>query len=90
MNAAVRAREIGLPDAPSAGYRMLGPMSAYDPVTRRAGPTILAWQSLHMPFRTGAELGMTETQRGTMPFVMSSGTWWSHLMIVHDSRSAAP
>lgn len=83
--------ELALPTAPAAGYRMLGPISAYDAASRTAGPEIRRWQSIHFPFRTAAEIGLTEDeelnkpdQPGQMPHVMASGTWWSHVMIVHE------
>lgn len=78
--------KITIPDYPTAGYRMLGPMSAFDVKSNRAGDEIKKWQSVHFPFRTAAELGLPTEQEGTMPFVMESGTWWSHVMIVHQSE----
>lgn len=88
MDEDVRARRVPLPETPSAGYRMLGPLAAYDRATARAGAAIRAWQSLHVPFRTGADLGLPDAPRGTHPFVMAGGSWWSHVMIVHDALAA--
>jgi hypothetical protein len=83
--------EIALPATPTAGYRMLGPLAAFDYPRLKAGPEIARWQSIHFPFRTAAETGLTEVREpsepalpGLMPFVMASGTWWSHVMIVHE------
>jgi hypothetical protein len=83
--------ELSLPAAPTAGYRMLGPISAFDFESGQAGPEIAKWQSIHLPFRTAEEMGLTEARElnqpalsGLMPFVMASGTWWSHVMIVHE------
>ena len=81
-----QAGKITIPDYPTAGYRMLGPRSAFDVPSNRAGDEIKKWQSVHFPFRTAAELGLPTEQEGTMPFVMESGTWWSHVMIVHQSE----
>ena len=78
--------KITIPDYPTAGYRMLGPRSAFDVKNNRAGDEIKKWQSVHFPFRTAAELGLPTVQEGTMPFVMESGTWWSHVMIVHQAE----
>jgi hypothetical protein len=72
-----------LPDHPTAGYRMLGPIAAYDPGTHTAGPAIRKWQSIHFPYRTAAELGLPTDEENAMPFVMASGTWWAHVMITH-------
>lgn len=87
----IESGELVLPAAPTAGYRMLGPISALDFETGEAGPEIAKWQSIHFPFRTAREMGLTEVQEpsetalpGLMPFVMASGTWWSHVMIVHE------
>jgi hypothetical protein len=44
-----------------------------------------------MPFRTATEIGLpneselSEARQATMPFVMASGTWWSHVMIMHEA-----
>ncbi len=85
------AGQIHLPSAPTAGYRMLGPISAYDGQANEAGPEIAKWQSIHFPFNTAEEMGLPEARElnepalpGLMPFVMASGTWWSHVMIVHE------
>lgn len=78
---------LTFPMGPTAGYRMLGPISALALETGIVGPEIEEWQSIHFPFRTSEELGLTEqeeTRQGDlMPFVMASGTWWSHVMIMH-------
>jgi hypothetical protein len=86
---AERQGVIRFPDAPTAGYRMLGPITALDAATASAGEAIDKWQSVHFPFRTAAELGLPITPEDVMPYVMASGTWWSHVMIVHRPRPAA-
>jgi hypothetical protein len=80
---AERQGVIRFPESPTAGYRMLGPIGAFDATTTTAGEAIDKWQSIHLPFRTATELGLPITPEGTMPYVMASGTWWSHVMIVH-------
>ena len=91
MHRELKAGAIQLPSAPTAGYRMLGPMAAYDISSNEAGPEIDKWQSIHFPFNTADEMGLPEARErneaglpGLMPFVMASGTWWSHVMIVHE------
>jgi uncharacterized damage-inducible protein DinB len=68
---------------------MLGPIDDFDFETLEAGPGIADWQSVHFPFETAEALGLTEAREGRqgdlMPFVMASGTWWSHVMIMHGS-----
>jgi hypothetical protein len=83
LKAAELQRVIRFPDSPTAGYRMLGPISAFDATTTSAGEAIDKWQSVHFPFRTATELGLPITPEGVMPYVMASGRWWSHVMIVH-------
>jgi hypothetical protein len=81
--------KLHLPDHPTAGYRLLGPAASYDPATGKTTDAMRFWQSIHMPFRTAADLGLpNETefrgpQRQAMPYVMASGTWWAHVMIEH-------
>ena len=79
----VKSGKLVLPKGPVAGYRMLGPASAYTTATHSAGPAIASWQSIHFPYRTAAEIGLPEegTVPREQPYVMSSGTVWSHVMI---------
>lgn len=86
LREAERQGVIRFPSSPTAGYRMLGPISAFDAATATATDAIAKWQSVHFPFHTAREIGLPETREGVMPFVMSSGTWWSHVMIVHQER----
>jgi hypothetical protein len=83
----IKSGKLKLPDHPTAGYRMLGPISAYDPRTNTAGKEITAWQSIHFPYKTAAEIGLPEEGQvpRTMPYVMTSGTFWSHVMIEHEA-----
>ncbi|MEP7324984.1 MAG: hypothetical protein ABI836_03460 [Gemmatimonadota bacterium] len=83
VKAAVDSRAIHLPGYPTAGYRMLGPIVAYDGSTNTAGAAIEKWQSVHFPFLTAAEIGLPTEPEGTMPYVMASGSWWAHVMIEH-------
>jgi hypothetical protein len=77
--------------APTFGYRMLGPVSAFNAASMSVGREIRSWQSIHLPYKTTPELGVIDqqtipqNQRTTipMPYTMASGTYWSHVMIVH-------
>src|SRR5438132_5771741 len=88
INAEVKAKKLAIPDHPTAGYRMLGPISAYQPATNAVGKEIQSWQSVHFPYKTAAEIGLPEEGQvtGTMPYVMASGTFWSHVMIEHENE----
>jgi len=85
-----RGQQLQVPSQPTAGYRMLGPIGGYDFRTRTFTKAIERWQSVHFPYRTAAELGLPEVREGTMPYVMASGTWWSHVMIQHTEPLAVP
>jgi hypothetical protein len=88
IDAEVKAKKLAIPDHPTAGYRMLGPISAYQPATNAVGKEIQSWQSVHFPYKTAAEIGLPEEGQvtGTMPYVMASGTFWSHVMIEHENE----
>jgi hypothetical protein len=90
IDAEVKAKKLAIPDHPIAGYRMLGPISAYQPATNTVGPEIESWQSVHLPYKTAGEIGLPEEGQvsPTMPYVMASGTFWSHVMIEHENALA--
>jgi hypothetical protein len=83
MEKEIKAGSIQLPGHATAGYRMLGPIAAYDPATNTVTSEIRRWQSLHLPFQTAAELTLPTESKRDMPYVMASGTWWAHVMIEH-------
>jgi hypothetical protein len=82
----IRSKKLSLPAGPVAGYRMLGPLSAYSSATDSVGKQIESWQSIHFPYKTAAEIGLPEEGSvvKTLPYVMTSGTFWSHVMIEHQ------
>ena len=94
IEAEVRAGTLTLPKQPAASYRALGPQDAYVPATGAVTARMEIWQSLHVPFATAEEMGLpdestlTEPQRGTMPVVVASGTWWSHVMLARPAGVA--
>ena len=86
IDSEIAARKLPIPDHPTAGYRMLGPIAAYNPTTNTTSNEIKSWQSIHFPYKTAAEIGLPEEGQvvRTLPYVMSSGTFWSHVMIEHE------
>jgi hypothetical protein len=86
VDAEIKARKLAIPDHPTAGYRLLGPISGYHAETNTVGSEIKSWQSVHFPYKTAAEIGLPEEGQvvTTMPYVMMSGTFWSHVMIEHE------
>jgi len=85
----IKAGKLTLSNDPTAGYRCLGPASGYDPSTNSVTTQVECWQSIHFPFRTAHALGLpdesevSQTLQRTVPYVMSSGKYWSHVMIRH-------
>ena len=88
IDAEVKEKKLRIPDHPTAGYRMLGPISAYQLATNTVGKEIRSWQSVHFPYKTAAEIGLPEEGQvpRTIPYVMTSGTFWSHVMIEHEDE----
>lgn len=82
IDAEVREGALKLPAGPTAGYRMLGPIQGYDAATNTTTDAIDRWQSLHIPYATAADMGVSEESVGIEPYAMASGTWWAHVMIL--------
>lgn len=91
VGAEVQAGKLQLSREPTAGYRCLGPAAGYNASQNSVDARVECWQSIHFPFRTAAEVGfpdeadVPESQQRVTPYVMSSGTYWSHVMIRHPS-----
>ena len=87
IDAEIKTKKLTIPDHPTAGYRMLGPITAYHLETNTVDKEIESWQSVHFPYKTAAEIGFPEEGQvdRTMPYVMTSGTFWSHVMIEHEA-----
>jgi len=89
VEAEIKAGKLKLSPEPTAGYRCLGPISAYDSSRNAVNAQVECWQSIHFPFRTAAEVGFPDehdipaSQQREVPYVMSSGKYWSHVMIRH-------
>jgi hypothetical protein len=92
VEAEIKAGRLHLSNQPAAGYRCLGPASGYDPSTNTINSQIRCWQSIHFPFRTAREIGFPDMSevpadlRTTVPYVMSSGNYWAHVMIEHPAK----
>ena len=91
VEAEIKAGQLKLSNEPTAGYRCLGPISGYDASRNTVNAQIECWQSIHFPFRTAADLGVPDerdvsaAEQREIPYVMSSGKYWSHVMIRHPS-----
>ncbi len=94
IEAEIKAGKITLPIQPTAGYRCLGPASGFSASAHSVNKEIRCWQSIHFPFRTAHEMGLMDISelpidmRSKMPYVMSSGRYWAHVMIEHPQGEA--
>jgi len=92
IEAETRAGTLALPKQPAAAFRALGPADAYNPSTGAVTRQMQIWHALHMPFATAEAMGFPDEstvsieERARTPYVVASGTWWSHVMI----QRAAP
>jgi hypothetical protein len=90
--AEIKAGKLKFSKKPTAGYRCFGPVSAYDSATNHVTADIECWQSIHFPFQTSRDIGLPdeadvpEQLQRTIPYVMSSGKYWSHVMIRHPDE----
>lgn len=88
----ISSGKLTLSKEPTAGYRCLGPSAGYDAARNTIDSRIDCWESVHFPFKTSAEVGfpdmdsVPEGKRRTTPYVMGSGTYWSHVMIQHPRQ----
>jgi hypothetical protein len=94
IEAEIKAEKLKLPRQPTAGYRCLGPSNGYDASKNSLNSEIRCWQSVHFPFQTAHDMGLLDEKeipdglRSTMPYVMSSGRYWAHVMIEHPAAEA--
>lgn len=78
----IRTGKLRIAQTPTAGYRMLGPIAGFDSVRVAVSDTVDAWQSVHFPYQTAAAMGLSTSEDGIHPYVMASGTFWAHVMIM--------
>ena len=81
IDSEIKAGKLKLPDHPTMGFQMRGPLNGYNPAKNSVSPDIRAWQMVIIPYSTGLSLSLPETNTDGMPWVMSSGAWNSHIMI---------
>jgi len=82
IDAEIRSGKLPITKAPTAGYRMYGPVTGYDAARNVVSDRIDAWESIHLPYRTAASMGLSTKEHGIHPYVMASGTYWAHVMIM--------
>jgi hypothetical protein len=82
IDAEVRTGKLKLPTDPIVTYNMTGPISAYDLRTNTVSNVIAVWHRLHVPYRTAAAIGLPTTDDGIHPYLMASGTYFAHVMLM--------
>lgn len=80
----IKSGTLKLPDHPTMGFQMRGPLASYNSVTNTVdSKQITSWQMVIVPYSTGKTFALPEQRTEGMPWVMAAGTWISHIMIQH-------
>ena len=77
----IKAGTFHMRMAPSVGYRMYGPITAITNHGTGWTSKMQRWQSIHIPRATAEDMGLVTDNKPVMPYVMSSGGLWAHVMI---------
>jgi hypothetical protein len=81
VDAEIKSGKLKLAPAPTIGFRMYGPVDAFNPAAGTVSPAVHTWQMVIIPYATGTSLSLPEKESGGMPWVMSTGTYMAHIMI---------
>lgn len=81
VDAEIKAGKLKLAPVPTIGFRMAGPVDAFNPATGATSPAVHTWQMVIIPYATGASLSLPQKESGGMPWVMGAGTYMAHIMI---------
>ena len=77
----LKAGKLHITMKPTAGYRMLGPITALTKDGTGWTAEMSRWQSIHIPRAKAEDLAVVTENKVPMPYVMSSGELWAHVMI---------
>lgn len=81
LDAEIKAGKLKLAPGPTIGFRMAGPVDAFNPAAGTVSPAVHTWQMVIIPYATGASLSLPEKESGGAPWVMGAGTFMAHIMI---------
>jgi hypothetical protein len=81
VDAEIKSGKLKLAPVPTIGFRMAGPVDAFNPAVGTVSPAVHTWQMVIIPYATGASLSLPEKESGGMPWVMATGTFMAHIMI---------
>jgi hypothetical protein len=80
-DAEIKSGKLKLAPSPTIGFRMAGPVDAFNPAAGTVSSAVNTWQMVIIPYATGASLSLPEKESGGMPWVMAAGTFMAHIMI---------
>ena len=81
VDAEIKSGKLKSPPVPTLGFRMAGPVDAFNPAIGNVSPAVHTWQMVIIPYATGAKPSLPERESGGMPWVMDGGTFLAHIMI---------
>jgi hypothetical protein len=81
VDAEIKSGKLKLPPVPTIGFRMAGPVDAFNPAAGTVSPAVHVWQMVIIPYATGASLSLPEKEGGNMPWVMDAGSYLAHIMV---------
>lgn len=81
VDAEIMSGKLKLAPGPTIGFRMAGPVDAFNPAGGAVSPAVHTWQMVIIPYATGASLSLPEKESGGVPWVMGAGTFMAHIMI---------
>ena len=81
----IKAGKLKLPRETNVGFAMMGPMRGYNAARNTVSAEVRRWQTISVPFATGASLGLPEKPSDDMPWLMHPGMWMAHIMIEHGA-----
>ena len=79
----IKSGKLKLPDHPTTGFQMRGPISGYNAVANTVSSEIKSWQMVIIPYATGASLSLPEQPTPGLPWVMNAGSPMAHIMVEH-------
>jgi hypothetical protein len=88
INKEVHEGKLSLPRKPSIGFRMAGPMKAFNWEKNEASREIARWEMIILPNVTGKDLSLPTEPSGITPWVMWEGTPLAHIMVQHRPSNA--
>jgi hypothetical protein len=88
VNKEIREGKLSLPTRPSIGFRLAGPLKAFNWEKNEASREIERWEMIIVPNITGKDLSLPTQPSGITPWVMWEGTPLAHIMVQHRPTNA--